>query len=115
MVYHPGVDEGKAWKFARPFYRPSEILALTPTNAEVSLSDPSIFVSLDRVRPRYSEMSNNVNGIDGPTLLLIQKVLSYLLQLVDLAQSVLDQLSALAPIHHPNESCLPGTMYVHLL
>ena len=64
MVHHPGVVKSRAWKFARPFYGPYEVLALTSTNAEVRLvdhpSDPSIFVSLDRLRPCYAEMSNDV-------------------------------------------------------
>ena len=63
MTYMPGEVQGKNWKLARPFYGPYRILSLTPTNAEIRLvdkpSDPSIFVSLCRLRPCYPELSDN--------------------------------------------------------
>ena len=55
MVYMPHESTGKAAKLARPFFGPFRILNITPTNVEVRLIDkpdePSIFVSLSRVRP----------------------------------------------------------------
>lgn len=64
MVYFPNVVRGKAWKFARPFYGPYVMVSLTPTNVEVRLvdrpSDNTIFVALDRVRPCYAQMTNDV-------------------------------------------------------
>ena len=52
----------KNWKLARPFYGPYRILSLTPTNAEIRLvdkpNDPAIFVSLNRIRPCYSELGD---------------------------------------------------------
>ena len=60
MVHMPGTIKGKAWKFARAFYRPYRVLALTPSNAEVRLVDKpeetSIFVSLDRLRACPEEL-----------------------------------------------------------
>ena len=60
MTYMPSEVQGKNWKLARPFYGPYRILNLTPTNAEIRLvdkpTDPSIFVSLNRLRPCYSEL-----------------------------------------------------------
>lgn len=54
--------QGKSWKLAKPFYGPYRILSLTPTNAEIRLvdkpNDPSIFVSLSRLRPCCSELSD---------------------------------------------------------
>ena len=62
MTYMPGAVQGKNWKLSRPFYGPYRILSLTPTNAEIRLvdkpSDPAIFVSLNRLRPCYSELSD---------------------------------------------------------
>ena len=62
MTYMPGAVQGKNWKLSRPFYGPYRILSLTPTNAEIHLvdkpSDPAIFVSLNRLRPCYSELSD---------------------------------------------------------
>ena len=64
MVYFPNVVHGQAWKFARPYYGPYVIESLTSTNAEVRLvdrpADDTIFVALDRVRPCYAEMTNDV-------------------------------------------------------
>ena len=62
MVHMPHEATGKTAKLARPYFGPYRVLNLTPTNAEVRLidkpDDPSIFVSLDRVRPCYSELPN---------------------------------------------------------
>ena len=62
MVYMPGSVKGKAWKFARPYHGPYRVLAVTPTNVEVKLVDqpkePSIFVSIDRVRRCPNEMED---------------------------------------------------------
>ena len=62
MVHMPHEFTGKAWKLARPYFGPYRILSVTPTNAAVRLVDkpdePSIFVSLSRVRPCYSEISD---------------------------------------------------------
>lgn len=62
MTYMPGAVQGKNWKLARPFYGPYRILSLTPTNAEIRLvdkpNDPPIFVSLNRIRPCYSELGD---------------------------------------------------------
>ena len=42
MVHIPGTICGKAWKFARTFYDPYRVVAVTPTNAEVQLvEEPS--------------------------------------------------------------------------
>lgn len=64
MVHFPSQVTGKAWKLARPFFGPYTVLSLTPTNAEVQLlnspNDPSIFVSLERVRRCYDEMTEKV-------------------------------------------------------
>ena len=64
-MYFPGAAQGKAWKFRRPYFGPYLIIALTQTNAEVRLVNQpdggeTLFVSLDRVRPCYSEMSDDV-------------------------------------------------------
>ena len=60
MVHMPHVSTGKTAKLARPYFGPYRVLSLTSTNAEVRLvdkpDDASIFVSLDRVRPRYEEL-----------------------------------------------------------
>ena len=60
MVHMPHEATGKMAKLARPYFGPYRVLNLTPTNVEVRLvdkpDDPSIFVSLDRVRPCYSEL-----------------------------------------------------------
>ena len=58
MVSLHGAAQRKAWKLARPYFGPYQIVALTPTNAEirsVNQSDGSetLFMSLDRVRPCY--------------------------------------------------------------
>ena len=64
MVHFPSAAQGKAWKLARPYFGPYRIISLTPTNAEMQLVDQpdgeTLFVALDRVRPCYSEMSNEV-------------------------------------------------------
>ena len=64
MVHMPGQVQGKAWKFARPYFGPYEVVGITPTNAEVQLLNhptvPPIFVSLDRVRKCYEEMTDDV-------------------------------------------------------
>ena len=64
MVHFPNQVKGKAWKLARPYFGPYKVLSLTPTNAEVQLmdaaKDSSIFVSLDRVRLCYEEMTDDV-------------------------------------------------------
>jgi hypothetical protein len=64
MVHHPSHIRGEAWKLARPYFGPYEVIALTPTNAEVKpLNHPngkSIFVALDRLRHCYPEMTNDV-------------------------------------------------------
>ena len=63
MVHMPHEVRGKAWKLARPYHGPYRILTLTPSNAEVVLvdrpKDPSLFVSLNRVRPCYAEMGDD--------------------------------------------------------
>ena len=62
MVHMPHEAMGKAAKLARPYFGPYRILSVTPTNAEVRLvdkpDDPSMFISLSRVRPCYAELSN---------------------------------------------------------
>ena len=62
MVHMPHEATGKTAKLARPYFGPYRVLNLTTSNAEVRLidkpDDPSIFVSLDRVRPCYSELPN---------------------------------------------------------
>ena len=64
MVHMPEQVQGKAWKFACPYFGPYEVVGTTPTNAEVQLlNHPTvspIFVSLDRVRKCYEEMTDNV-------------------------------------------------------
>jgi len=64
MVYFPNVVQRKVWKFAQPYYGPYTIVSLTATNAEVRLvdqpTDGTIFVALERVRPCYAEMTNEV-------------------------------------------------------
>ena len=74
MVYFPRVVQGKAWKFARPYNGPYTVISLTPTNAEVRLlscpEGDTIFVALDRIRPCYAEMSDEVwtgHGYRGPS------------------------------------------------
>ena len=55
--------KGKDWKLSRPFHGPYRIINLTDCNAEVQLVDGQeepIFVSLDRIRPCPSELSNDV-------------------------------------------------------
>ena len=63
MVHMPHEATGKAAKLARPFFGPYRIVNVTSTNAEVRLvdkpDDPTIFVSLDRVRPCYSELPDS--------------------------------------------------------
>ena len=60
MVHMKGTIKGKAWKFSRPYHGPYRVLTVTGTNAEVRLVDDptanSTFVSLDHVRPCYSEL-----------------------------------------------------------
>ena len=62
MVYFPDQVKGKAWKLARPYHGPYEVLALTPMNAEVRLAnspqDGAIFVALDRIHICPEEMSD---------------------------------------------------------
>jgi hypothetical protein len=62
MVYMPSDVQGKERKLARPYHGPYRVLKVTPTNAEVILvdrpKDPSIFVSLSRVRQCYEEMED---------------------------------------------------------
>ena len=64
MVHFPNQVTGKAWKLARPYFGPYKVLTLTPTNVEVQLlnspHDSPIFVSLDRVRLCYEEMTDDV-------------------------------------------------------
>ena len=64
MVHFPGTVKGKAWKFARPYFGPYKVISLTSTNVEVRRVDQpngeTLFVALDRVRPCYQEMSNEV-------------------------------------------------------
>ena len=63
LVYMPNEVKGKDWKLKRPFHGRYCIISLTDCNAEVQLLDgkeESIFVSLDRVRPCPSELSNDV-------------------------------------------------------
>ena len=64
MVHMPGRVQGKAWKFARPYFGPYEVVGITPTNAEVQLLNhptvPTIFVSLDRVCKCYDKMTDDV-------------------------------------------------------
>ena len=63
MVHMPHEATGKTVKLARPYFGPYHVLNLTTTNAEARLidkpDDPSIFVSLDRVRPCYSKLPNH--------------------------------------------------------
>ena len=62
MVYMPGDVTGKDWKLARPYHGPFRVTTITPTNAEVTLiekpDDPSLFVSINRLRRCYPEMSD---------------------------------------------------------
>ena len=62
MVHMPGSIKGNEWKLVRPFHGPYRVLSTTQTNAEIHLVDQpqseSIFVSLSRIRPCYSEMSD---------------------------------------------------------
>ena len=64
MVHFPGTVKGKAWKFARPYFGPYKVISLTSTNVEVRRVDQpngeTLFVALDRVRPCYQEMSDEV-------------------------------------------------------
>ena len=63
LVSMPNEVKGKSWKLSRPFHGPYHIVSLTDCNAAVKLSDGKdepIFVSLDRVRPCPSELSNDV-------------------------------------------------------
>ena len=64
MVHFPSQVQGKAWKFARPYFGPYKVLFLTSTNAEVQLvncpEDRPIFVALGRVRQCYHEMTDDV-------------------------------------------------------
>ena len=59
MVHMPGQVQGNAWKFARPYFGLYEVIGVTPTNAEDCLlnhpTDPTIFVSLDRVQKCYED------------------------------------------------------------
>ena len=36
MVHFPSAVQGKAWKFARPYFGPYQVISLTPTNAPAS-------------------------------------------------------------------------------
>ena len=62
MVYMPQERKRKSRKVARPYFGPYRVLCVTPSNVEVRLvdkpTDPSIFVSLDRVRTCYPELRN---------------------------------------------------------
>ena len=62
MVFMPSEVQGKERKLARPYHGPYRVLKATPTNVEVTLidcpEDPSIFVSLSRVRRCYDEMDD---------------------------------------------------------
>ena len=63
MVYFPNQVKGKAWKLARPYHGPYQVLSLTPTNAEVCLvgikpQSESIFIALDRIRDCPAEMTD---------------------------------------------------------
>ena len=62
MVFMPSKVQGKNRKLARPYHGPYRVLKVTPTNAEVALIDrprnPSIFVSLTRIRRCYEEMDD---------------------------------------------------------
>ena len=64
MVHMPGQVQGKAWKYARSYFGPYEVVGITSTNAEVQLLNhptvATIFVSLDRVRKCYEEMTDDV-------------------------------------------------------
>ena len=64
MVLFPNEVKGKSWKLARPYFGPFTVISATSTNAEVKLlhssDDNSIFVSLDRVRLCYDEMTDDV-------------------------------------------------------
>ena len=63
MVYMPGDVTGKDWKLARPYHGPFRITSVTPSNAEVQLiekpQEPSLFVSLSRLRRCYPEMKDD--------------------------------------------------------
>ena len=64
MVDMPWQVQGRAWsKCEHPYFGPYEVVGITLTNAEVCLlnrpSDPSIFVSLDRVQKYYDELTND--------------------------------------------------------
>ena len=60
VVYMPHVSAGKTAKLARPYFGPYHVLNLTSTKVEVRLTDksddPMTLVSLDRIRPCYSEL-----------------------------------------------------------
>ena len=60
MVFMPSEVTGKNRKLARPYHGPYRIIAVTPTNAEVKLiervSEPSIFVAIDRLHKCYPEV-----------------------------------------------------------
>ena len=62
MVYMPAEKQGETRKVARPYYDPYRVISVTPSNVEVRLvdrpSDPSLFVSLDRVMRCYPELKN---------------------------------------------------------
>ena len=85
MVYFPQAVQGKAWKFSCPYYGPYKVFSLTPSNAEVcltdSLDDQSIFVALDRVRLCYLEMTNDVRMGHGSHGSLCKKMKKRLSQL----------------------------------
>ena len=63
MVYMPSSVKGKDRKLARPYHGPYRVLKVTPSNVEVTLvdkpQDPSIFISLNRVRRCYDEMEDH--------------------------------------------------------
>ena len=71
MVHMPHEATGKAAKLARPYFSPYRIMSITSTNAEVRLvdkpDDPTIFVSLSRVRPCYSELPDSSWSGHNPT------------------------------------------------
>lgn len=57
MVHMPHETQGKDRKLVQPFHGPYRVVSSTPTNAEVVLverpEEPSIFVTLERVRQCY--------------------------------------------------------------
>ena len=63
-MYMPKELQGKAWKFARPFFGPYEVLQVTPSNVSIRLwnrpeAEP-IFVSIDRVCKANDQLGEDV-------------------------------------------------------